>query len=208
MLQLDINKYIPENKRIGVVVSGGWDSAVLWYLVKNSCLQREQECVAYTVPKLDGAEHYANLVLKWYADKTKTEFIPTRIVGNLNSENTSDYVKSGVLEILDEKYSDFVFCGMNKYPPNQAEMCPHDKYLPNARYVPKESDYYWVAWPFADWYKTEVVKLAFDLGIAEEIMPITHTCTEQDRGRCGICWWCKEREWAFNELGLIDTGTE
>ena len=29
------------------------------------CIERNQECELFTVPKLDGAEYYANLVLEW-----------------------------------------------------------------------------------------------------------------------------------------------
>ena len=55
--------------------------------------------------------------------------------------------------------------------------------------------------------KDKVVQLAFDLGIAEDIMDITHSCTELDEGRCGYFPWCKEREWAFKQIDKVDKGT-
>ena len=51
----DIEKEIPLNKKIAVLVSGGWDSAIMWYLVKSVCMERNQECNPFTVPKIDGA---------------------------------------------------------------------------------------------------------------------------------------------------------
>ena len=86
---------IPEGKRIAVCVSGGWDSAVLWHIVYNECKKRRQSCRPYTVPKIDGAINYANQVLKWSGYEGETN-----IVGSIDSENPSDYVKSGVVEIL------------------------------------------------------------------------------------------------------------
>jgi 7-cyano-7-deazaguanine synthase in queuosine biosynthesis len=205
---LHIDPYIPTDKRIGVVVSGGWDSACLWYMTKTICNKRGQECIAYTVPKLDGAEHYANLVLKELADYMEIEFVPTRIVGNINSENPSDYVTSGVMEILENGYSEFLMVGMNKYPPRQREMLPEGYPMPNERYEVNEHDKQYVSHPFADWTKDETIQLGFDLGIEEIIMPITHSCTEQNRGRCNECWWCAERAWGFKEINKIDKGKE
>ena len=191
---------VPAEKRIAVVVSGGWDSACLWYMVKSICLKRGQECTAYTVPKIDGAEHYANLVLKWASEKLGYGFEPTRIVGKITSENPSDYVTSGAHEIFDN--------GMNAYPPNQREMMPSGYPMPNDRFTPTENERKYVGHPFADLTKDQTIQLGFELGIAEDIMPITHSCTEQDRGRCNDCWWCKEREWGFNQIGKKDKGNE
>ncbi len=199
---------VPVDKRIAVVVSGGWDSAVLWYIVKQNCLERNQECTAFTVPKIDGAEHYANKVLRWASEKLNYEFMPTKIVGQITSDNPSDYVTSGAYEIFEKGYADFLFNGMNKYPPNQRDMMPEGYPLPNDRWVPDEKTKDYVAHPFADMTKDQTIQLGFDLDIATDIMPITHSCTELDRGRCNNCWWCKEREWGFMQIGKADIGRE
>jgi 7-cyano-7-deazaguanine synthase in queuosine biosynthesis len=60
--------------------------------------------------------------------------------------------------------------------------------------------------PFFDLYKTDIVQFAIDCN-AQELFNITHTCTEQQQGRCNNCWQCQERAWAFNKLNLTDTGT-
>ena len=56
---------IPKNKKIGVVVSGGLDSSVLWHLIYGECLRRNQECIPFTVPKQDGALTYATRMLEY-----------------------------------------------------------------------------------------------------------------------------------------------
>ena len=43
---------VPHDKKIGVVVSGGFDSSVLYWLIKEVCNHRGQECIPFTVPKV------------------------------------------------------------------------------------------------------------------------------------------------------------
>ena len=65
---------VPKDGTIGVVVSGGFDSSILWHIVYGICLERGQKCVPFTVPKNDGALTYASRMLEWstkrYGDKT------------------------------------------------------------------------------------------------------------------------------------------
>ena len=44
---------------IGVVVSGGLDSTVLWHYMYGICKERNQKIIPFTVPKNDGALTYA-----------------------------------------------------------------------------------------------------------------------------------------------------
>ena len=186
---------IPEGKRIAVCVSGGWDSAVLWHIVYEECKKRGQICKPYTVPKIDGALNYAKKVL----ENSGYDADPT-VVGQVDSENPSDYVKSGVAEILSRGYADIVYVAMTAY---YDEMhADHDR--GGTKGTPFENI---VRQPFAEMTKDKVVQMGFDLGIAEDIMDITHSCTELDEGRCGYCPWCKEREWAFTQINKVDRGT-
>lgn len=191
---LRVRDNIPENKRIAVCVSGGWDSAVLWHIVYEECKRRGQSCRPYTVPKIDGAERYANQVLSWSGYDGKTN-----IVGSIDSENPSDYVKSGVIEILKDGYADVVYSAVTKY---YDDMDPDQDRIFTAG-TPFEEI---VRQPFANYTKDQTVQMAFDLGIADDIMNITHSCTELDEGRCGYCPWCKERQWAFENIGKEDKG--
>ena len=185
---------IPEGKRIAVCVSGGWDSAVLWHIVYNECKKRRQSCRPYTVPKIDGAVNYANQVLKWSGYEGETN-----IVGSIDSENPSDYVKSGVVEILKDGYADVVYSAVTKY---YDDMDPdQDRIFTTG--TPFEEI---VRQPFANYTKDVTVQMAFDLGIADDIMDITHSCTERNEGRCGYCPWCKERRWAFENIDKVDKG--
>jgi len=196
MIPIDLPK---AGERVGVFVSGGWDSAVLWYIIKQHCLRNKIECVPFTVPKLDGAVNFANKVLEWSCGEFGIPIVYTNPVGSIEGEDTSAYVKSGVVEVLENKMADVVYTAVNKYP---SWMEP-----PADRVFTKDTEYEdIVRQPFADLYKSDIVNLAFELGIANRIMYITHTCTEREHGRCNLCWWCKEREWAFSETNHKDYG--
>lgn len=185
---------IPEGKRIAVCVSGGWDSAVLWHIVYNECKKRRQSCRPYTIPKEDGAVAHANNVLKWSGYEGETN-----IVGSIESENPSDHVKSGVIEIFEGGHADVVYSAVNKY---------YDGMNPDHGRVFTEGTPFEkiVRQPFSAYTKEVIVQMAFDLGIADELMDITHSCTERNEGRCGYCSWCKERQWAFENIDKVDKG--
>jgi|TARA_B110000908_G_C10258491_1_gene457346 hypothetical protein len=191
----EIADAIPHDKRIAVSVSGGWDSAVLWHIVYNECKKRGQECKPYTVPKIDGAQRWANEVIRQSGYEGETT-----LVGSVAAEDVSSYVTSGIREIIKDDQADIVYVGTNKYYDGMQP--DHARQHPSAWGVE-----HLVLSPFFDDTKDVTVELAFDLGIAYDIMNITHSCTERDVGRCGYCPWCKERTWAFKEIGREDEGS-
>ena len=56
---------VPKEGTIGVVVSGGFDSSLLWHIVYGICKDRGQKCIPFTVPKNDGALRYADRMLEY-----------------------------------------------------------------------------------------------------------------------------------------------
>ena len=187
---------IPQGKRIGVCVSGGWDSAVLWHIVYEECKRRGQSCRPYTVPKIDGAVNYANKVLEWSGYPGVTN-----VVGNVTAQDPSTYVTSGIYEIFKKQYADIVYVAVTKYYDG---MEPEHERQHASQYNAEDI----CLQPFSNLTKDKTVQMAFNLGIAEDIMPITHSCTERDEGRCGYCPWCKERKWAFEQVNKIDIGAQ
>jgi len=187
------------NKKIGVFVSGGWDSAVLLYMIWDECIKQGNEMRIYTVPKLDGAVKHAEQVVKWCRYKLIADAVPHDIVGSISADDPSEYVKSGVVDALMSGDVDIVYTAVTKY---YDEMDPDQDRVFTAG-TPFEDI---VRQPFADMTKDQTVQLAFDMGIAEDLMRYTHSCTERDEGRCGYCPWCKERQWAFDKIGQVDKG--
>jgi len=59
--------------------------------------------------------------------------------------------------------------------------------------------------PFIEMHKDEILKILFD-NDQTKLLELTHTCTERKTGRCGQCFQCNERQWAFDQLGKTDPG--
>jgi len=212
---------IPEDGTIGVVVSGGFDSSLLWHIVYGICKDRGQKIIPFTVPKNDGALRHADIMLHHsqmaYGGKRLHPFV-------INAEGVdwmrTDYLgeevavqlKDGIVEIFRKGYADYVFTGVNAYPPHYEELCEY--HTPGPRNLSRDSDFiwkdkpasHWILQPFADLTKADLVQMAEQLGCLEDIASYSHSCVEQVRGRCGVCFWCKEREWGFAEAGIIDNG--
>jgi len=54
-------------------------------------------------------------------------------------------------------------------------------------------------------YKHNILEFMY-AGNQEDLIDITHSCTEQQVGRCNQCWQCTDRAWAFKQLDKTDTG--
>ena len=50
--------------------------------------------------------------------------------------------------------------------------------------------------------KKDIANLYIEHNLLEKLFPITTSCESLDNvtEHCGECWWCKERQWAFNRL--------
>ena len=51
--------------RVAVVVSGGFDSAVLWHMINKLYEGTGATVKPYTVPKVDGSIRHANMMLRY-----------------------------------------------------------------------------------------------------------------------------------------------
>ena len=71
--------------RIAVLISGGFDSAVLWHMINNLYTGTDANIVPVTVPKTDGSIRYANMMLEDYCKRNKIKRIHTTRVGNVDT---------------------------------------------------------------------------------------------------------------------------
>jgi len=204
ILGLELNKHminVDSNLNCAILLSGGLDSAILMYQLlqanKNINLQ------PFTIPKSDGSYLYVKDILNYFEDHFNTSIPDTIHVGDPTVHHTLQS-KTAVVEIL-EKFShiDQIYFATNQNPTHSFD---YSKYpvggFPNRV---KGSDHPKIQMPFIDMYKDEILKFVFD-NKQEELLFLTHTCTEQKTGRCGQCFQCNERQWAFDQLGKIDPG--
>lgn len=181
--------------KYGILLSGGIDSAVLLYLIiKNNPFVQIQP---YTIAKKDGAILYADPIIDHFNKKFKLTIPYTIVVGDPTVYHRLQS-KTAVRDIFQNHDTDILFIGINQNPPEL-------KKLKGAPLRSQKSDNPKIMFPFVDLYKDAILKIMIDedqLDLAD----ITHSCTEQQVGRCNRCWQCTERTWAFKQLDLSDTG--
>lgn len=182
-----LNKIKPTD-RLGIMLSGGMDSALLLYL-----LARNIDIIkTFTVPKTDGAKHYVEPIVDWINQKLNKQIEKPKFIGNPLVYHAN--IINVALKSIENEYDVLYFAG-NLYP---------EHILPNGpnrvrRNHPKHRQ------PFFDYYKTDIVQAYVDYDIMD-LLKLTHTCTECEFGRCNSCWQCRERIWAFDKLNIIDVG--
>lgn len=182
--------YHAPDVKIGVLLSGGMDSALLLYLLAKNF---PNDIQPITVPKHDGAAKYVNPILTWIENATHRSINDPIIIGNPDLHH-SMIVGDALRRCFNHKLADVFYVGDNQYP---------EDVLPNG---PKRIKMLGVYYPFFNWYKTDIVMKYASENIFD-LLPLTHTCTERAVGRCNNCWQCKERIWAFAECNIQDLTT-
>jgi hypothetical protein len=185
----------PNSEKIHVMVSGGMDSALILYLLVLFS-QRRHEIVAYTVPKTDGAWTHANAVIDWLRTRMNANISGPIPVGNPRLEHDFQ-VRSGFEEALDHYKAPKLWLAENQNPSPEFKM---GGLYPN-RMAENKFDY--LVTPFLHLYKSHIVQLCKDLAL-DELITLTHTCTELRDDRCGACFACTERAWGFEQAQWAD----
>lgn len=190
---IDLNLF--KNKKYGIMLSGGLDSAVLLHLILKQ--NSEIDIQPFTIPKYDGAVIYARLVIDYFNKKFSTKIPDIITVGDPNAHHRLQS-RTAIEDIFQHYPVDILFIAINQNPPELAN-------LPGAPQRDRCSIDPRIIFPFVNLYKNQILEILFNEQL-DDIIDITHSCTEQQQGRCEQCWQCTERAWAFSRLGRIDTG--
>jgi 7-cyano-7-deazaguanine synthase in queuosine biosynthesis len=190
-MKLDIDL----NKNYGIMLSGGLDSAILLYLLINQ--EPLIKIQPFTIDKTDGASRYAESLIDHFNKKFSLSISKTIYVGNPKAHHRSQST-TAVIDIFNNYPVDHLFIGINQNPPEL-------NHLPGAPNRDKGSKDPRIIFPFVDFLKTDILKIMVEHG-QEDLMYITHSCTEQSIGRCNQCWQCTERAWSFSSIEMIDNG--
>lgn len=188
--------HIDQTMRYGIMLSGGLDSAVLLAMIIKAGITDIQP---FTIDKSDGSHSHANRVIRYFNTLFSIGIPETILVGDPRLHH-SIQGRSAVIDILSNYDVDLLFNALNRNPPLLDG-------LPSAPKRTTREPNKILKLPFVDIYKTHILDFMYQVG-QTELMNITHSCTEQSLGRCNICWQCKERQWAFNELNKLDEGTQ
>jgi hypothetical protein len=199
-----VKVFIPrEANKIGVLVSGGSDSAVLLYMLALEAKRWGVEIVTFTVPRTDGAINYSPGIIECVSRLSGVQLPPPISIGDPLNNHHSQQTRSGHREIL-EKYSDIdlIYYGSQLVTPELEN-------IPDVVYPWRPTRLFYsgkTICPFHDLTKEHTLDLYYKLDIVE-LLEYSHTCCVWPKGRCGVCYNCRERVWAFNKLGHSDPGS-
>jgi hypothetical protein len=185
------------HRRIGVLVSGGLDSALLYYLIRKLTLTDNRfSVVPYTITRNDGSSRYAQPVIDYVHEILGIE---QQYATKLDIDETDSelQVAAGMRE-LGNTDRNLIYIGIIQ---TLEEHALHGVPKP---YVPTNSERF--NYPLKDLNKAHIVQLIIQLGL-EKLFTLTHSCVYDIDTPCGHCNRCNERAWAFTQLGLIDPGT-
>ena len=181
-------------RKIGVLVSGGLDSALLYYLLQTLVDDR-YTITPFTITRNDGSNVHAQLVID-YVNHVLNKPKQISTILSINEPDSNMQVEAGMREIIKQNVN-VTYIGL-------IETLPIHCINVAGPYNPIDTDNF--VYPFKNLNKSHIVDLIYKLN-QTELFNITHSCVSE-KNRCGICNRCNERKWAFNQLGLTDPGTQ
>jgi 7-cyano-7-deazaguanine synthase in queuosine biosynthesis len=178
---------IPETyKRIGIAMSGGMDSTLLASLLFPHL--DDSKVTVYTVDLRESKEFVKGILAKLGVNPA------IEIVAD--PKNPNGALSPQFQEIMPTV--DYFYTGTNQNPPWADSIEEGKKPF---RYI--KTQWKNMLTPFGVSYKSHIVDLYFSQGKAD-LLPLTHTCTQEETASCGLCFACKERKWAFGVVGQED----
>jgi len=202
----------PKNK-IGIMMTGGIDSLVLYNLLKIVMGDPSKILIFNVIASGDHGEGYdsperVSLLTDRYDIIKIDKYIK-------HTENDKPYYKpwTEVLDLsqthmLEDFDIDELYIGMNMNPPTEffPEFDTSDKprrfwytqETSETSRMPKSALTKMRA-PFLNLYKYHILDLANKNNID---LRHTQSCQEYMHGHCGECWWCLERTWGYNQLKI------
>lgn len=197
-IEIDIKLPVGNRKNILFAISGGADSAILLYILAklNKESKTEHNFTLFTVPRPDGGANYSPAIVKWISNKLNVDLPEPLIYGDGNLPHQI-VVKVAIKELLDTNKYDLLYVAENKIPlDNICGIGPIRAPKPN---------YERKSLPFWAITKDCILDLYYQENV-DELLKLTHSCTEMVVGRCNKCFQCNERAWAFSKLNIIDPG--
>lgn len=179
--------------KLGVLVSGGLDSAILYYLLSLENIQSgsKHEIVPLSILRKEGSRYFSNLVVAHVQSALNLPLTPPTMVGD-NTLFEFEQVGSGVRQAFSEGF-DQVYLGIIYQLEIHTEGWNPIPYKVSDR----------LRAPFRKLTKAHIVDLIRQYN-QTALFNITHSCAIYEVGRCNDCNGCKERAWGFGQLNISD----
>ena len=185
---------LPEVKKVGVFVSGGIDSALLYYLLvlKNQKTDNQHNIRPIVIHRKEGSKYHARPVVDQINTVLKISSVPVRLGNTTLSE--LEQVKHAVIQAFAlPPYFEAVYMGVITNRPEHT-----------IGFDPVIVEHHeQVFMPFKDLEKCHIIDIYYQLGISD-LLKHTHSCDQHETIPCGTCNGCRERIWGFNQLNQVD----
>jgi 7-cyano-7-deazaguanine synthase in queuosine biosynthesis len=186
------------NEPVTIIVSGGADSALLLFL-----LLKQQTTTTHIITLTNKKKFYRNLIPS--VDVVKfcvTETNNNKVTHTILYSDFQDQISFN--SMLDSVTTPKLIIGFTDLPPEDAGLgmpvLPEQDFRlrPKPRQLWSDDVYT----PFVNLNKFEIATIYSQLNLTNTLFPLTMSCESLDdiAQHCGVCWWCKERQWGFGRL--------
>lgn len=187
----------------GVLMSGGFDSALMLALILEARKQEQHKVpfTVYTVQRGMGAEEFAINMAGLMEEHFKVN-LNMVFLGMPPGLPHNKEVGVPAASVVGAWLVGKMFSGATSNPPIDT-----GKWLAPTRPsldAQKPGFKRWV-YPMLHLDKSHTVAMVRERGY-DFIETNSHTCTQLPKGRCGECFQCQERAWAYRTLGVTDPG--
>ena len=186
------------NESVSVIVSGGADSAILLYL-----LLKQQKHTVHITTLTNKEKFYRNAipaanVVNFCVNSTGNNNITHKF---LYADAQNDDAFTNMIQSMETRIK---IMGLTDVPTPDSNLEIPVLPVNDIRNSPAPRELWRgdMYFPFANLNKKDIANLYIEHNLLEKLFPITTSCESLDNvtKHCGECWWCKERQWAFNRL--------
>lgn len=182
---------LQENRNIGILVSGGIDSALLYFLLTKLNIENNNffNITPYTILRKEGSKNYALPVINYIQKKFSLPITELNVVGD-NTLPEIKQVDSGLKDIFD-KGTDFVYIGIISVRDEHRLNTPKFYFPQTIKKI----------YPLLNLEKSHVIDLYIQYNLLD-LLEMTYSCAIDEINACGSCNGCNERIWGLSQMEL------
>lgn len=184
---------LPSTTKVGVLVSGGVDSTLLYYLLLHIKHQTNSsvDITPIVIHRKEGSKHFARPIVERINQIFNIYKKPKQLGNTMLPE--PEQVESAVKHAFYLLKLETVYVGV---------ISNREEHLIGFNPIPI-IEHHSVQTPFKNLEKSHVVDMFYQLGI-DHLLPFTHSCDQHETAACGLCNGCRERQWGFEQLDKSD----
>lgn len=199
----------PDTTRVGIKLSGGADSAIIAYLLALYKRQERPDLIIVPMTNVCNLKPYnqlfADKIIAFLSAEFNMSWGEHLVIKNVNEDDFGRFHELNLNMLYEVGLIQEHFIGITSFPPEGAMNMSGTEYiegLDRTRTVKptKEGN---SNRPLYNLDKRGVAELYEQFGLLDSLFPLTRSCeayTHNFDHHCGVCWWCRERQWAFGRL--------